>query len=250
MSALPRDPMFSQSNNKHDIPSFKRICIEFRVDSTTDFRFTQGQNNGLGYVYVIYDGESSWPFKKWIYPPVTLSNSSHQRFVTDKSLAGKGKGNILWFIRNEQRADKQFDWLVANKANRLSQAGISRLNQWIEAFVYCILGAQVNVQSRILAEGGQAKEAQSEFWRVVEGRHQAARPGQVWQRYQLAVDEAKVRLYLAVLPGAWLMPWRIVINTERVNWHLNCKGPQTNMLQNIAKLFFAWYDQLCRSQRV
>ena len=34
------------------------------------------------------------------------------------------------------------------------------------------------------------------------------------QRYHLAVDEAKVRLNLAVCPGAWLMPARMIINTE------------------------------------
>jgi len=34
------------------------------------------------------------------------------------------------------------------------------------------------------------------------------------QRYQLAIDEAKVRLNLAVCPGAWLMPARMLINTE------------------------------------
>ena len=33
------------------------------------------------------------------------------------------------------------------------------------------------------------------------------------QRYQLAVGEAKVRLNLAVCPGAWLMPARMIINT-------------------------------------
>ena len=36
------------------------------------------------------------------------------------------------------------------------------------------------------------------------------------QRYQLAVDEAKVRLNLAVCPGAWLMPARMVINSGSV----------------------------------
>ena len=34
------------------------------------------------------------------------------------------------------------------------------------------------------------------------------------QRYQLAVDEAKVRLNLAVCPGSWLMPAKMIINTE------------------------------------
>ena len=36
------------------------------------------------------------------------------------------------------------------------------------------------------------------------------------QRYQLAVDEAKVRLNLGVCPGAWLMPARMIINTESI----------------------------------
>ena len=34
------------------------------------------------------------------------------------------------------------------------------------------------------------------------------------QRYQLAVDEVKVRLNLALCPGAWLMPSRMIMNTE------------------------------------
>ena len=36
------------------------------------------------------------------------------------------------------------------------------------------------------------------------------------QRYQLAVDQTKVRLNLAVCPGAWLMPARMIINTESI----------------------------------
>ena len=34
------------------------------------------------------------------------------------------------------------------------------------------------------------------------------------QRYQLALDEAKVSLNLAGCPGAWLMPARMIIKTE------------------------------------
>ena len=41
------------------------------------------------------------------------------------------------------------------------------------------------------------------------------------QRYQLAVDEAKVRLNLAVVPGTWLMPARMVLNTGSVAGYNN-----------------------------
>ena len=41
------------------------------------------------------------------------------------------------------------------------------------------------------------------------------------QRYQLEVDEAKVRLNLAVSPGAWLMPASLIINTESTVGYIN-----------------------------
>ena len=49
---------------------------------------------GLGYVYVIYDDGSSWPFKKWTYPSATLSNPSIQRFA-DESGPRKTKETFL-----------------------------------------------------------------------------------------------------------------------------------------------------------
>ena len=49
-------------------------------------------------------------------------------------------------------------------------------------------------------------------------------------RYQLAVDEAKVRLNLAVCPGAWLMPARMIINMESiVGYNNKLKQAQAGM---------------------
>ena len=98
----------------------------------------------------------------------------------------------------------------------MTQAGLSRINQSIEAYVYCILGAQVNVRSSILGEGGRAKEAQTEFLTLMEDSIRQPDLAKSVQRYQLAVNEAKVRLNLAVCPGAWLMPARMVINTGSI----------------------------------
>ena len=82
-----------------------------------------------------------------------MSNPSIQRFP-DESETRKDKGNILGFIISGQVADRQFDWFVPDRVNGLTQAGLSPLNQSVEAFVYCILGAQVNVRSSILGDGG------------------------------------------------------------------------------------------------
>ena len=78
-NALPDDAVFKQEDNPYDVASYKRLCGEFGIDQSTDFRFTYGQNDGLGYVNIMY---SDGPFahKKWKYPPADLSNKSSQRF--------------------------------------------------------------------------------------------------------------------------------------------------------------------------
>ena len=225
-SALPGDPTFNQTENKYDSPSYKRICAEFGIDPNTDFRFTHGQNHGLGYCYVPGDPQ---PYKNWTYPPASLDNPSSQRFSDERGSAtetgNKYLGNELDHIINEQGSDRQFDWFVPDKAEGLTQAGLSRIYQSIEAFVYCVLGAQVNVRSTALGEhlieafvycvlgaqvnvrsaalgdGCRAKEAQTEFLVLLEEAIRQPNLSKSVQRYQLAVDEAKVRLNLAVAPG-------------------------------------------------
>ena len=58
--------------------------------------------------------------------------------------------------------------LPPKTAAGLTQAGLSRINQSIEALVYCALEAQVNIRSSILGEAGRAKEGQSEFLVLME----------------------------------------------------------------------------------
>ena len=74
----------------------------------------------------------------------------------------------------------------------------------------------MNVRSSILGEGGRAKEAQTEFLTLMEDSIRQPDLVKSVQRYQLAVNEAKVRLNLTVCPGAWLMPARMVINTGSI----------------------------------
>ena len=57
----------------------------------------------------------------------------------------------------------------------------------------------------ILGEGGRAKEVQSEFLVLLQDAISQPDLAKTLQRYQLAVDEAKVRLDLGAAPGAWLI---------------------------------------------
>ena len=120
----------------------------------------------------------------------------------------------------------QHDWFTPNTASGLTQAGLACINQSIKAFVHCILGAQVNMRSSILGQGGRAKEAYSKFLVLMEDAIRQPDLTQSVQRYQLAVDEAKVRLNLAVCLGAWLMPARMIINTETTVGYNEAGGQQ------------------------
>ena len=201
MSALPGDPSFNPSNNKYDMASYKRICGEFGIFPTSDFRFTGGKNNGLGNVF--------------IWPGPEDGGFSYPGWMKFSDEGGKSiDGNLIAFIQPDDI--EQYAWFVPKNSSGLTKAGLARINQSIEAFVYCILGAQVNVRSSIIGEGGRATEAQTEFLTLLESAIIQPDLAKSMQRYQLAVDEAKVRLNLAVAPMAWLMPPNMIINTASV----------------------------------
>ena len=102
---MPDDPTFNQKDNKYDVPSYKRLCAKFGVDSSADFRFTHGKNSGLGnvYVWVAYEGPSSTDYN---YP----GDPDLARFADEG--AGRELANGIYFARNDQGADRQFDFFV------------------------------------------------------------------------------------------------------------------------------------------
>ena len=87
--------------------------------------------------------------------------------------------------------------------------------------MYCVLGAQLNVRSSILGNGGQAKEGQRDCLVLLEGAIKTLDISKSVQRYQLAIDEAKVRLDFVAAPGTWLTPSRMIINTRSVTGYSN-----------------------------
>ena len=91
---LPGDTAFNQTENKYDIPSFERICAEFGIPPNADFRFTRGDNHGLGSVfeYFSYSGYTKTPFK---YP------SKETKFEDEGGRASDG--NLVPYIENTER---------------------------------------------------------------------------------------------------------------------------------------------------
>jgi len=205
VSALPGDPTFNPTGNNYDVASYKRICAEFGIAPTSDFEVYKRKNHGLGNVYIGVTGHGAMKTGT-AYP------GGYYKFSDE---VGKAKdGNLVYFIEPDDVA--QYDWFAPKKTAGLTKAGLAHINESIEAFAYCILGAQVNVRSSIIGEGGRAKEAQTEFLTLMESAISQPDLAKSVQRYQLAVDEAKARLNPAMAPMVWLMPANMIINTANV----------------------------------
>ena len=203
---LPGDTAFNQTENKYDIPSFGRICAEFGISPNADFRFTRGDNHGLGSVFEYFtnSGYTKTPFK---YP------SKETKFEDEGGRASDG--NLVPYIENTE-ARNQYEYFLCPVSHGLTSAGLSRINQSIESFCYAILGSQVDVRSSISGSQGSAIETQRQFLSMVEDAIRNPDISKSVQRFQLAIESAKVRLDLAISPGLWLLPSKMVVNTESV----------------------------------
>jgi len=104
-------------DNHYDVASYKRICNEFGIDPSSDFRFTRGENHVLGSVYFYADGATKTEFE---YP-------GYNKFSDEGGKAIKGK--LIYFIETGDAADNKADWFAPNTASGLTQAGLSRINQ-------------------------------------------------------------------------------------------------------------------------
>ena len=218
---LPGDTAFNQTENKYDIPSFERICAEFGISPNTDFRFTKGDNHGLGSVFEYFtnSGYTKTPFK---YP------SKETKFEDEGGRASDG--NLVPYIENTE-ARNQYEYFLCPVSHGLTSAGLSRINQSIESFCYAILGSQVDVRSSIAGSQGSAIETQRQFLSMVEDAIRNPDISKSVQRFQLAIESAKVRLDLAISPGLWLLPSKMVVNTESVVGYNNKLKKATSFMR-------------------
>ena len=218
---LPGDSAFNQTENKCDIPSFKRICAEFGISPNADFRFTKGDNHGLGSVFEYFtnSGYFKTPYK---YPSKTAKFEDEAGRASD--------GNLVPYIENTE-ARNQYEYFLCPISHGLTSAGLSRINQSIESFCFSILGSQVNVRSSIAGSQGSSSETQREFLSLVEDAIRNPDISKSVQRFQLAIESAKVRLDLAISPGTWLLPSKMVVNTESVVGYNNKLKKATSFMK-------------------
>ena len=205
--ALPDDPVFKQKNNRYDVAAYKRICAEFGVNPNTDFRYKKGSNHDLGkvFIYVTRAGPVS----------TGMSYPSDKANFSDKG-GNASDGNAVYFIRNDDGANKQFEYFAPNHAKSFTDIGLARSNQSIQACCYSILGTQANSHTSIIGDSSSAKNTQIDLLTLVEDAIKTLDASNGPVKYQDAIERTKTRLNFALARGVLLMPSRMVINTESI----------------------------------
>ena len=160
-------------------------------------------------MYIWFSGSGPSP-TDYHYPDPDLALFDDER-ITNRDDPNY-KANGITFVRNDQGADKQIEHFVPNHACVLTLNGLGRINQSIEAFGYCILGAQESTRSSIIGNTGTARNFLVLFEDAI--RNLTLSNGPV--KYQDAIEKTKVPLDFAVARGVLLLPSQMIINTESV----------------------------------
>ena len=72
----------------------------------------------------------------------------------------------------------------------------------------------MDLRSNILGETGNAQDVQQEFLNLFESMVRETNIQKSIEHFQLSIQEAEVKLDLAISPGTWLMSLNMVLNFE------------------------------------
>ena len=196
---LPQDKAWAPFQNPFDRRAYERLCREFSVDPSKDWRQMDSESGGLGTVYQYNHG----------YQPKGSWNRNCMRFQLDSSLSANSS---LWsrehvdYIAQGPEADEAWSSFILDKSQGFTAPGVERLNDSIRTYVWAILGAQAQTRSAILGDG-TSFDAQKQFLADVEDAISSPVdiPSAI-ERYQSVLQNASSKVDYAFGTGLYMAP--------------------------------------------
>ena len=227
---LPTEESWNPLNNGIDKNAFERICNEFRISVSDNFRQKLDPMNGLGYVwYTKITNQARGAYRShYIITKKfkTKTDSFDSKFKVEGFPVDYLEQN---FHKESGYADHSPDGspmaalgsFVADSSDGFTRAGISRINDSIRVYSWAILGAQAQARSSILG-GGRAFDAQKQFLANVEDSINSAvdLPGSI-DRYQRTLQYAKSKLDFVIGHGLHMLPSNMDLHIGTVNGYNN-----------------------------
>ena len=207
--ALPDDPVFKQ----------KGSVLSSVLTQTLIFATKKARTTVLArYLFMSRAGPV----------PTGMSYPSEKAKFGDEG-GNASDGNAVYFIRNDDGTDKQFEYFAPNNAKGFTNIGFARINQSIQAYCYSVLGAQANSHTSIIGDSGSAKNTQLDFLILVEDAITTLDASNGPVKYQDAIERTKTRLDFAIAQGVLLMPSCMIINTKSIVGYNNLTRAKDDM---------------------
>ena len=190
---LPRDQSWNAFDNSMDAKAYEKICAEFNVDKTTDWRQKLDDNGGLGIIFNYITRTGYKPLKSFSY-------DAHQMSFIEYN---KGKLHIDYISQQHRNARSTF---ILDKSNGFTRPGVERINESVRTYCWAILGSQSQIKSDILGVGS-AFDAQKQFLANTEDAIQnpVDLPSQI-TRYQNALKYARTKVDYVFGFGLYMAP--------------------------------------------
>ena len=194
---LPGDPIWSETDNSYDRAAYERLCREFKVSSSTDWRQKRSKSDGLGNTYVWGGFRSTHYVRSQPYSPGKFLFNNNHRQTSNKTI------NIGWVAQGNEAYEGWSIFLMDEHSVGFTQAGVERLNDTIRTYVYCILTAQAQTRSSILGSG-TAFNTQKEFVELVESS--VVNASDLERRYEQVLKYARSKVDFVFGEGLYMAP--------------------------------------------
>lgn len=196
---IPGDQIFNATDNHINLLKYQKLCNEFNISQSADFRFKGGDNGGLGTMYNYASRRG------YVQLPKDWQNYNPNRF----QFIDQSKDDIVKidYIKQDAAVEgwKQF---IPDTSEGFSRAGAVRLDDSIRNYVHCILGAQAQTRSNIL----KSLETQQYFIDLLEQNIKSmfSIPESI-VKYQDAISKTNSRIDYVIAFGLYMIPSDLVL---------------------------------------
>ena len=229
---LPSENSFNPLNNGINMHAYDRICDEFGVDYSSNWRQKFDPLNGMGTVFYEKTITQNYgSFRSHFFTEKKIKSTSN-RFNSKFQVDGDPVDYIEQLFDHDpgitDQSIKKGDSMAAigsfvldDWKHGFTQAGVSRLDESIRTFVWAILGSQAQTRSSILGSG-KAFDAQKQFLSNVENaiNSEIDLPGSI-ERFQSTLQYASSKLDFVIGIGLYLIPSNLEMKVGVINSYNN-----------------------------
>ena len=211
---LPYDETWNAMENSYSRRGYEKICDEFGVSPNSNWKSIEGPNQGFGPVYYY------WPPKGYI-KAVDVHRSAPPGHYNPKEMSFKNPTeghttHVDYFEQETNVVSRAWRFFILNKSDGFTRAGVERLDDSIQTYVWAVLTAQVQIRTSIIGTGA-AFRAQTQFQNNVETAITSPVDTQsAITRYQDVVQNASSEINFSFGEGLVMAPGDLLLRIGKI----------------------------------